>query len=137
MIIFLSALCVFLLALLVWLALRIDRKTSEPVAGLLQQQVESLREQVSQSLSQNATLLQRQLESVSVNVRSSSGEINQRLDNAAKIYAELRGQLGSLSQANAQIQAMVKDVSTLQDILRPPKLRGGMGEVMLENLLRE
>jgi len=105
--------------------------------ALMQQQVESLREQVAQSLSQNATLLQKQLETVSLNLRSSSGDINQRLDHAAKLYGELRSQLGQLSQANAQIQAMVKDVSTLQDILRPPKLRGGMGEVLLENLLRE
>ena len=103
----------------------------------MQQQIESLRQQVSQSLSQNATLLQTQLESVSQGMRSSSGEINQRLDNAAKLYADLRNQLGQLSQANTQIQSMMKDVSSLQDILRPPKLRGGMGEVMLENLLRE
>lgn len=104
---------------------------------LMQRQIESLREQVSQSLSQNANLLQQQLDSVTVNLRSSSGEINQRLDNAAKLYGDLRNQLGGLTEANIQIQSMVKDVSTLQDILRPPKLRGGMGEVLLENLLRE
>src|SRR4051812_4259819 len=97
----------------------------DPMVNLLQQQLESVRQQVSQSLSQNASLLQQQLDSVSKNLRSSSGDINQRLDNSAKLYGELKGQLGKLSEANAQIQSMVKDVSTLQDILRPPKLRGG------------
>jgi DNA recombination protein RmuC len=104
---------------------------------MMQQQIEAVRQQVAQSLSQNSTLLQQQLDSVTQNLRSSSGEINQRLDNAARLYGDLRSQLGKLSEANAQIQNMVKDVSTLQDILRAPKLRGGMGEVLLENLLRE
>ena len=129
----LTILCAVLIAL-VW---RQRRPAEDSGTTALQQQVESLREQVAQSLAQNALLLQRQLENVTQNLRSSSGDINQRLDNAAKLYGELRSQLGQLSQANAQIQAMVKDVSTLQDILRPPKLRGGMGEVLLENLLRE
>jgi DNA recombination protein RmuC len=120
-----------------WLFAQQTRKNSDSVVMLMQQQVEALRGQVSQSLSQNAALLQQQLESVTQNMRSSSGEINQRLDNAAKLYGDLRNQLGRLSEANAQIQSMVKDVSALQDILRPPKLRGGMGEVLLENLLRE
>lgn len=91
----------------------------DPALGLMQQQIEGLRQQLSQSLSSN------------------SQQINQRLDNAARLYSELSGQLGQLHQANAQIQGMMKDVSTLQDILRPPKLRGGMGEVLLENLLHE
>ena len=123
--------------LLMWVIFHLRRPTVDPAMGLFQQQIDSLRSQVSDSLSQNASLLQKQLESVSVNLRSSSGDINTRLDHAAKLYAELRNQLGSLSQTNTQIQAMVKDVATLQDILRPPKLRGGMGEVLLENLLRE
>ncbi len=109
---------------------------SRPV-DLLQDQIDALRNQVSRSLESNALLLQRQLESVTQNLQSSSGDINQRLDSAAKLYGELRNQLGQLAQTNVQIQSMVKDVATLQDILRPPKLRGGMGEVMLENLLRE
>lgn len=104
---------------------------------LLQQQLDALREQISQSLGLNAKLLEQQLQSVTHHLQNSSGEINQRLDHAARLYGELRNQLGQLSQANAQIQAMVKDVSSLGDILRPPKLRGGMGEVLLENLLGE
>lgn len=102
-----------------WLMHQLTHRPVDPALGLMQQQLSTLRDQVSNSL------------------QHSSGEINQRLDNAARLYADLRNQLGQLSQSNAQIQSMVKDVSALQDILRPPKLRGGMGEVLLENLLRE
>jgi DNA recombination protein RmuC len=140
MIIFLSCLSTLLAGIALFLVWKVTQKpapTAEPVITLLHQQIEALRQQVAQSLSQNASLLQQQLDSVSKNVRSSSGEINQRLDNAAKLYGNLQSQLGKLSEANTQIQSMVKDISSLQDILRPPKLRGGMGEVLLENLLRE
>src|SRR5277367_483165 len=123
----LGLLCFALVGILVWVMARARPQTADPALGLMQKQVESLREQVALSLSQNAALLQTQLESVTVNLRSSSGDINQRLDTAAKLYGELRNQLGQLSQTNTQIQSMVKDVATLQDILRPPKLRGGMG----------
>ena len=137
MTILLAVIGVFLLIGMIWLIAQQRRKPQDPLALSMQQQIESLRAQVANSLNQNAHLLQKQLESVTQNLSNSSGEINQRLDNAAKLYGELRNQLGQLSQTNAQIQAMVKDVSSLQDILRPPKLRGGMGEVLLENLLGE
>lgn len=123
--------------MLLWLLLRSKDEGPSSTFILMQQQIEALRGQVAESLSTNAQLLERQLTSVTQNLRSSSGEINQRLDNAAKLYGELRNQLGQLHEANAQIQSLVKDVSSLQDILRPPKLRGGMGEVLLENLLRQ
>ncbi len=114
-------LCLVMGALLAWSFYQQRERlpVADPTLGLLQQEMIALRDQMANSLSQN------------------TGTINQRLDNAARLYGELRNQLGQLSTANAQIQAMVKDVSSLQDILRPPKLRGGMGEVLLENLLRE
>jgi len=99
---------VLLLAAFLWLLRRQTPDLAAQPASLMQQQIEALRTQVADSLSQNASLLQKQLESVSRNVGASSGEINQRLDHAAKLYGELRSQLGQLSQANAQIQAMVK-----------------------------
>ena len=114
-------LCLVLAGLLVWLVYQLQRRptAADPGLTMIQQEMNALRDQLSNSLSQN------------------TGTINQRLDNAARLYGDLRNQLGQLSEANQQIQAMVKDVSSLQDILRPPKLRGGMGEVLLENLLRE
>ena len=114
-------LSLILAGLLAWTLYRQGKKpeTADPALTMIQQEMNALRDQMANSLSQN------------------TGTINQRLDNAARLYGELRSQLGQLSQANAQIQSMVKDVSSLQDILRPPKLRGGMGEVLLENLLRE
>jgi DNA recombination protein RmuC len=135
--ILLGIIVLLLVVAVIWLVTRHRPPAADSTLALMQQQIEALRAQVAESLAQNAGLLQKQLESVTQNLRSSSGEINQRLDNAAKLYGELHNQLGQLSQANAQIQSMVKDVSALQDILRPPKLRGGMGEVLLENLLRE
>ena len=98
-----------LVAWLIWLLKK--PAGADPVVNLLHQQIEALRQQVSQSLSQNATLLQQQLSSVTQNLQSSSGDINKRLDSAAKLYGDLRNQLGQLSQSNAQIQSMVKDVS--------------------------
>ncbi len=137
MLIALLVVILLLVIALLWVVSRPKAAPADPALPLMQQQIENLRTQVAQSLSQNATLLQSQLESVSKGIQNSSVDVNQRLDNAAKLFGELRGQLGQLSQANTQIQSMMKDVSSLQDILRPPKLRGGMGEVLLENLLRE
>lgn len=124
-------------AAVAWFAFGPRKREPDTQTPLILQQVDSLREQVARSLNQNAELLQKQLDGMNASLRNSSGDINQRLDNAARLYASLQTQLGQLTQANQQIQTLMKDVSSLQDILRPPKLRGGMGEVLLENLLRE
>src|SRR5688500_15446309 len=105
------ALLILLLAVLAGIVLLYFKRQTplmDPATPLLQQQLDGLRQQLASSLSANAELL-----------RHSSGDINQRLDNAAKLYGELRGQLGQLTESNVQIQSMVKDVATLQDILRP------------------
>ena len=129
---------VLLLAGLGFIAVLLNRrKEPDTQTPIILQQVETLRDQVSRSLNQNAELLQKQLETVNQRLQNSSGDINLRLDNAARLYAGLQSQLGQITQANQQIQVLMKDISSLQDILRPPKLRGGMGEVLLENLLRE
>lgn len=63
--------------------------------------------------------------------------INQRLDATGKTIGDVKGQLGELGQAARQILQVGTDVRKLQDILQSPKLRGGLGEWSLENLLAE
>jgi len=113
---------------------------------LLQKQVESLREQVQNNLEGNAKLLQKQLEALnqqlndrlkdSSNILQKSQEtIGTRLDNASKVVGELQGKLGKLEEANTRIFEVGKDIRSLQEILKSPKMRGSMGEFLLADLL--
>lgn len=49
----------------------------------------------------------------------------------------VENRLGQLQQATSQMIGLAKDLSSLQNILQHPKLRGGMGEFLLEELLSQ
>ena len=63
--------------------------------------------------------------------------VNARLDNAAKVISDVHRKLGEVHETTKRVQEIGKDISSLQDILRAPKLRGGMGELFLGDLLRQ
>ena len=63
--------------------------------------------------------------------------IGSRLDSATRVVGDVREHLGKLEKANQRLYEIGKDISGLQDLLRAPKIRGGIGEYMLENLLKQ
>lgn len=66
-----------------------------------------------------------------------SGTVGEQLGNHEKVIREVKGQLGGLMQTAQNIQELSKDISSLQNILRAPKLRGNLGELFLEEMLRQ
>lgn len=66
-----------------------------------------------------------------------TGTVGEQLGSHAKVIMEVKGQLGGLAETAKHIQSLGKDISSLQDILRAPKLRGNLGELFLEEILRQ
>ncbi len=122
--------------------------SSQPMWILMQQQMEQLRGHMSDGLNKNISLLTEQLRAINEQVnhqlqvvnqqlQNSSGQIGHRLDTAGQVIGEVREKLGELSKASEQIHEVGKNIATLQEILRPPKLRGGLGEQFLGELLSQ
>lgn len=57
--------------------------------------------------------------------------------NYARQMGELQNHLGQLQQSTQTMIHIGRDISSLQDILKAPKLRGLLGELFLEELLRQ
>jgi len=122
--------------------------SSQPMWALMQQQMEQLRGQMGDGLNKNISLLNEQLRAINEQVnqqlqlvnqqlQNSSGQIGQRLDSAREVISKVSERLGELSKTSEQIHEVGKNISTLQEILRPPKLRGGLGEQFLGELLSQ
>jgi DNA recombination protein RmuC len=76
-------------------------------------------------------------ETVQKRLESQQELLTRQLGDSGRTVADLKKELGSLSEATGRFIDIGKDISRLQDILQSPKLRGGMGEVLLENLLAQ
>jgi len=66
-----------------------------------------------------------------------SKTVGERIADTTRVFGEVKESLGKLSQRTEQIQEVGKDISSLQDLLRAPKFRGGFGELLLERLLAD
>ncbi len=74
-------------------------------------------------------------------VREVSQQTTQRMEGLETrlnpTISRIDQEVGRLSQIATNIREVGEDISSLQDILRPPKVRGGFGEMLLERLLSQ
>jgi len=134
--------------ILLWLIVQSQKKTADPAMSLMQQEVQSLRGQLTEAMLKNQDMVNHQLGQITNQVNTqlgqvaqqlqkSTGDLNTRLDNAARVVQEVSKGLGSLSEATKKVFDVGKDIASLQEILRSPKLRGGLGELFLGDLLAQ
>ena len=70
-------------------------------------------------------------------LNSAQNNIAKQLDSSNRVIGDINTKLGVLETTAKNIQDIGKDISSLQGILQAPKLRGNLGEYLLEDLLRQ
>ncbi|HMB18033.1 MAG TPA: DNA recombination protein RmuC [Gaiellaceae bacterium] len=100
------------------------------VLRILRGELDWLRAESARQLADRNADVDRRLEAM-------TATMDRRLETTTKTTSAIHHQLGQLGQANAEILARANDLKKLEQALRPPKARGGFGELLLGNLLRD
>jgi DNA recombination protein RmuC len=100
------------------------------VLRMLRTEIQALHADSGRQLAERNAEVDRRMEAM-------TATMDRRLETATKTTSAIHQQLGRLGQANAEILARANDLKKLEQALRPPKARGGFGELLLANLLRD
>src|SRR5262249_10145825 len=75
----------------------------------------------------------------SIEQRLSAGQqsVVEHLGRSGQVMRELGEKLGRLHEASQRIEKLAGEVTRLEDLLKPPKLRGTLGEMFLEQALAQ
>jgi DNA recombination protein RmuC len=112
-------------ALAVWLKRFLAAQTDEAARGLT-----GVADAIERRFTDLETKVDRRLEGL-------DGRLLSTQQNAGKTATEIVEKLGKLDGTAAQMLARANDLARLEQALRPPKARGGVGEILLGNLLRD
>lgn len=123
------------------------RSPTDPTLPLLQQQLSELRsnsetqtarlsEQVAQLSRTVPESLQQTTQHLTTTLQSAQGNMNERLENVARVVQQVSGNLGDLNASQKRIFDVGQSISDLQNLLNAPKFRGEFGENLLEEVIR-
>ncbi len=95
----------------------------------------------SKDYTQSFALLQERIGEIEEQVRKSvdkgSRAVGEKFESSLKVIGDIKKVLGSLEETNKQMLDIGKDISSLQDLLKPPQIRGGFGELTLGHILAQ
>jgi DNA recombination protein RmuC len=105
---------------------------TQELLAYLRDEMQRLAQAVSNDTSQLSERLETRLEGIDTRVSRTLTETHSSSQELAKGIFETLGQVTSATQVVAE---QARQFNLLQDLLKPPKARGGVGEAMLEQLL--
>lgn len=132
-------LCFSLLAVALALLYRLRQKTQdvEPTSTVLERQLQHTTSTVLQQLNEVTKQVNNRLRENFQQQQQMQQTIGERIDSSTRAYNSVTNKLSQLEEANKRIFDVGKDIASLQEILRSPKLRGTIGELFLGNLLSQ
>lgn len=89
-------------------------------------QLNNISSEVNRRLEKNVEMMQNQTK-----------DVGKRIDRTQKVVSSVTDKLSKLEEAAKRIYDVGKDISGLQELLQAPKMRGGVGEYLLSDVLAQ
>ncbi|MFB0564536.1 MAG: DNA recombination protein RmuC [Candidatus Aminicenantaceae bacterium] len=90
---------------------------------------------------QALSLMQQQIGQLTLNInqqlQNMSSQFQKTTGNIGTTLGDVKKDLGKMEEVTREVLETAKDISNLEDLLRAPKFRGGLGELVLGDLLAQ
>jgi len=131
------ALWLAVLLVLVWIAVRLRPSQADQVTTHLESAVAVLKADLITKQTESLLALRQSIDSANRLINERLAEGTMSLDRRMAVLGEIETHLGKLTVQADNIEAVGRNIQSLSDLLRPPQLRGAVGEMLLENILAQ
>jgi len=125
------------LLLTVWLFVSWRRQNRGDTLSTLEKDLTTLKSELVSGQMEGLVSLRESLDSATKLLNERLAEGNTSLDRRMEVIGEIENRLGHLSHQTKRIESIGENIQSLADLLKPPKLRGNLGELWLENILAQ
>jgi DNA recombination protein RmuC len=113
------------------------RREVSAMAVAVKDELNVLQRQVAAELKSVTGEVTRQLQDGMTLIQGAQAMMGQRLDATARVVGDVQGSLGKLGEATQRVVEIGRDIQGLEQVLKSPKVRGGLGETLLEQILAQ
>lgn len=121
--------------------LEATRSQPDQAVLLLQRQIETARSEARQGQAETLATVRQELQHFTAQMGSQMGQVGtgvqRELQHVGQVMGAVQGSLGKLGEVTQRVFDIGRDIAGLEQILRSPKVRGGLGETFLESLLAQ
>ncbi len=122
-------------------ALEAAKGHPDPAVLLLQGEIQASRGEARQIQAETLASVRQELFQLRTEMVGQMGTVGtgvqEQLRHVTQVVGSVQGSLGKLGEATQHVFHIAKDIAGLEQILKSPKVRGGLGEIFLENLLAQ
>ncbi len=121
--------------------LEATRGQAEPALLLLQGEIQASRGEARQIQAETLASVRQELHQFRTEMTGQMGVmgtgVQEHLRHVTHTVGTVQSSLGKLGEATQRVFDIAKDIAGLEQILKSPKIRGGLGETLLENILAQ
>ena len=122
---------------LTWLVIQSRRKDEKSSAESIQAAFQTLTAELVQKQMDGMLALRNSLDQANKILNDRLTESSRSLDKRVEVFGEIKSQIGELAVQAKNIESIGQNIQSLSELLKPPKLRGNVGETFLENMLSQ